>query len=89
MTNQNRTGPNIEIYNSDSNKFEIRGKATKAAINMNTAEKYSRSVTISEAIIIKNNPNIQRSIPLNVIFNSFFDPFVYPIQIFHDYFKIV
>jgi hypothetical protein len=45
---------------------------------MNTAENYSRSVTIPEAITRKNNPNIQRSIPLNVIFSGFFDPFLYP-----------
>jgi hypothetical protein len=68
MTNKNRIGPDIEIFNSDSSKFEIWGKDTKAAINMNTAEKYSRSVTIANAITTKNKPNIQRSIPLNVIF---------------------
>jgi hypothetical protein len=44
---------------------------------MNIAEKYSRSVTIPEEITKKNDPNIQRGIPLNVIFSGFFDPFLY------------
>ena len=78
MTNKNLTEPNIEIFNSDSSKFEIGGKDTKAAINMNTAGKYSRSVTITEAINIIDNPNIQRSIPLNVIFNGSFLPICIP-----------
>jgi len=72
MTNKNRIGPDIEIFNSDSSKFEIGGKDAKAAINMNTAEKYSCSVTIPNAITIKYSPNIQRSIPLNVILSGFF-----------------
>jgi predicted transcriptional regulator len=72
ITTKNLTGPDIEIFKSDSSKFEIGGKDTKAAINMNTAEKYSRPVTIPNAITIKYSPNIQRSIPLNVIFNGFF-----------------
>jgi hypothetical protein len=72
MTNKNLIGPDIEIFNSNSSNFEIGGKDTKAAINMNTAEKYSRSVTIPNAITKKYNPNIQRSIPLNVIFSGSF-----------------
>ena len=70
---KNLTGPDIEIFKSDSSKFEIGGNDTKAAMNINTAGKYSRSVTISAAIIIKNNPNIQRNIPLNIIFNGSFE----------------
>jgi hypothetical protein len=42
MTNKNLTGLDIETFNSDSSKFEIGGKDTKAAINMNTGEKYSK-----------------------------------------------
>jgi len=72
MTNKNLTGPDIEIFKSDSSKFEIGGKDIKAAINMNTAEKYSCSISISKAITRKNNPNIQRKIPLNVIFTGSF-----------------
>jgi len=78
MTNKNLTEPNIEIFNSDSSKFEIGGKDTKAAINMKTAEKYSLSVIIPKAIARKYNPNIQRSIPLNVIFNGSFLPICIP-----------
>lgn len=72
INNDSIYGSDIEIFNSDSSKFEIGGKDTKAAINMNTAEKYSRSVTIPKAITIKYNPNIQRNIPLNVIFTGSF-----------------
>jgi hypothetical protein len=72
MTTKNLTGPDSEIFKSDSSKFEIGGKDTKAAINTNTAEKYSLFVTIPKAITKKYNPNIQRSIPLNVILNGSF-----------------
>ena len=72
ITNKNLTGPDIEILDSDSSKFEIGGKDTKAAINTNSAEKYSCSVAIPKAITIKYSPNIQRSIPLNVILSGFF-----------------
>ena len=69
---KNLTGPDSEIFKSDSSKFEIGGNDTKPAANINTAGKYSRSVTISKAITITNNPNIQRNIPLNVIFTGSF-----------------
>jgi hypothetical protein len=72
MTNKNLTGPDIEILDSDSSNFEIGGNDTKAATNINTAEKYSCSVTIPKAITIKYSPNIQRNIPLNVILSGFF-----------------
>jgi len=74
ITTKNLTGPDIETLDSDPSKFENGGKDTKAAINMNTAEKYLCSVTSSEAIIMKDSPNIQRNIPLNVIFIGSFWP---------------
>ena len=53
ITTKNLTGPDSEIFKSDSSKFEIGGNDTKAAMNINTAEKYSRSVTVPKAITIK------------------------------------
>lgn len=85
ITTKNLTGPDIDIFKSDSSKFEIGGNDTKAAMNINTAEKYSRSVTIPAAITRKNNPNIQRKIPLNVIFTGSF----WPICIPHFSFQVI
>jgi hypothetical protein len=53
MTNKNLTGPDIDTLDADSSKFEIGGKDTKAAININTAEKYSHYITSPEAITRK------------------------------------
>ena len=78
ITTKNLTGPDIEILDSDPSKFEIGGDDTKDAINTKTAEKYSCCATSPKAITRKYSPNIQRSIPLNVILSGFFDQFVYP-----------
>jgi hypothetical protein len=72
LPRKNLTTPYTEIFNSDSIIFEIWERDTKAAKNQNTAEKDSYSIIIPKAINIKNNPNIQQSIPLSVIFNGSF-----------------
>lgn len=84
ITTKNLHTPDTEIFNSDSIKFEIGERDTKAARNQNTDEKYSCSIIIPKAINIKNNPNIHKLSHLTLFLMVLFESFVYPSSIFFN-----
>lgn len=90
ITIENLTALDTERVNFESIKFEISGNNNKTTINMNTDEKYSCTIIIPKASITKHNPNIQRSIPLNVIFTGSFWLICIPqFKFFFKYIKII